>query len=535
MPHSATDFDLFHEELCRQIVLNTTTRTVRASQSKHNQPWFTQELRSLKRSLKFLYKMKLDYPSNPNYLEEYTNLRRLYRQKIDTTKAEYFANLFGEQLNNPSKLWKLTNQLISNKFQETVSQKIVLDTGQGTIDDNLLVANFLNHHFVNIPNNMSRNFDTLDGETLYTQTTSGSLQTFSPTDSSEVRLIITQLKTKSSPGSDKVPVSFLKDNIDFFAQFLSDVANNMFETGSFPSCLKTAIVTPIFKKGSRKDPNNYRPISVLSVFSKVFEMLIKSRLLNHLSLNNLISKNQYGFLKKRSTTGAVASLIDKVLSSLNDKQKTSSLFLDIAKAFDCLNYEVLRSILIKYGITEVALNLIMSFLSNRTQSVKVNSKISSPLSILGGLPQGSCLVILFLVYINDLLNLPLIGLAQLYCDDAVVTYSAPDFMTLKAMMTQDLQTITEFFQSRLPQINTSKSNFIVFTTRNSPTSDMFHSITYNNNSIRISYVHDYLGLQIDSKLSFHAQENSPKIDAMANILFSYSLTFHISATHMVIS
>jgi hypothetical protein len=191
----------------------------------------------------------------------------------------------------------------------------------------------------------------------------------------------------------------------------------------FPDALKIARVVPIHKEGPTDDPSNYRPISVLSLFSKIFELLIRKRLEILLFSNGIINKNQFGFLKKSSTSSAASNLVNEITTKINNKLKTACLFVDLRKAFDCLKYSSLELILHNLGIRSDAKKLLMSYLTNRQQFVVCNGVQSSMSLVVGGVPQGSVLgPLLFLLYINGIFDLKLNGFVQLYADDMALVY-----------------------------------------------------------------------------------------------------------------
>jgi hypothetical protein len=189
----------------------------------------------------------------------------------------------------------------------------------------------------------------------------------------EVQSIINNLKCNTACGFDDIEAKFVKLHSNFFSKLLTRCINKSFVTGDFPNCLKFAVVIPVLKSGAAHDKCNYRPIALISIFSKIYETVMRNRICEFLDANNSISSRQFGFLQKSNTSVAASCLVDKIVRSLNNKNKTGALFLDIRKAFDSLDFEVLRSILLKYGISDLALKLVMSFLLGRSQVTRVDS------------------------------------------------------------------------------------------------------------------------------------------------------------------
>ena len=280
---------------------------------------------------------------------------------------------------------------------------------------------------------------------------------------------------------------------------LVKLINASFSSGIFPSALKTAKITPIFKGGDNTFPTNYRPISSLPFLSKIIERALYDRIMNFADEYSLFTDLQFGFRKGISTVDSLIHLTESVYNSLDLKKHHLSVLLDLKKAFDTVQHGILLDKLEYYGIRSKALLLIKSYLSNRPQYIQVNNNVSTQQILNSSVPQGSIVgPLFFLFFINDLVSMSTNCEIQLFADDAIVSSSNSNYDLLSEDVNSDLQIVSGWMLSNRLTLNTDKCNYIIFSNRNYRTNDILVNSSLISNVLECKY----LGVYLDRNLNF---------------------------------
>lgn len=318
-----TDFDDYHNELIHLFSQNTSEISVNTNVSV-DKPWFDDNLKQIKKYRDIFYGLKEKYPLSEFFKNQFIFYKWRLHFEIIKSKKKYYSKRFSNVGSNPKQFWSVLKEILHNKTEQRPLNKFKVKHNNKLFEEDMEVANLFNDHFVSISSNPTANLNSAISNS--SNSCEFDLKIFEPTTPDEIGNIILDLRENCSSGFDGINAKFLKSSLEFFSTFLSNKINESFENGTFPSNLKIACVKPLFKGGDASDCNNYRPISLLSIFSKVYEIAIKNRLCKFLEETGFISKYQCGFLKNSSVMPAISQLVNFIVSSLNDSKKTSAYF-----------------------------------------------------------------------------------------------------------------------------------------------------------------------------------------------------------------
>ena len=387
-----------------------------------------------------------------------------------------------------------------------------------------VIAKTFNNFFINIGPNLA---DKIDEPFRHFSSYLEKPETIMPWDDltdNEFQEALSSLKMNKSSGWDEISSNAIKPCSDLLTKPLKHIFKLSFKKGIVPNALKVAKVIPIFKSGEKDSVKNYRPISVLPCFSKILERIMYNKLYKHLQDNNILYPKQFGFQKFHSTDYAIVQLTDQILDAFEENKFTLGIFIDLSKAFDTVNHDILLEKLKLYGVQNCNLNWFKSYLSQRKQYISFDQEKTEMLHIKCGVPQGSIIgPLLFLLYVNDLPNASKILDPIMFADDTNLFYSHSDIKILFKTVNEELHKLSEWFSCNKLSLNTDKTKYTFFhKLRQSDNIPLkLPKLTINNIAIKRDYVTKFLGILIDENITWkpHIHYIENKISKNVGLLY----------------
>ncbi|CAB4028024.1 Hypothetical predicted protein, partial [Paramuricea clavata] len=471
----------------------------RRVKSEHK-PWLTKEIKRLMHHRDYLKRQSVRLTSS-NYNEAYKRCKNKLNKLIKKTKEEYFkTKLFNA--NNSKESWQAINELLNKKPKTTHVTQLNVDDQVITGDTN--IADCFNRYFSSIGCKLSKNVQNINVDPMTFVTPTESSFHFSCISVQETFDALNQLNSRKSPGLDGISVKLLKDTSDVIAQPLANIFNLSLQTAIFPDEWKIAKVSPVFKEGNKTDCGNYRPISVISVVAKLFEGLVYNQLRTFIADNSILVEQQSGFRSQHSTETALLGSTNEWLYNMDSGLINGVLFLDLKKAFDTVDHEILLKKLHLYGIKGTTYAWFESYIQNRKSICLMNGKKSHAREIRCGVPQGSNLgPILFLLYINDLPKCLETTKANLFADDTNLSCAGLDANEIETKLKRDLENVHSWLRCNKLTLNDSKTEFMIIGSRHHLTKFEDNpeiSLAIRDNNIKRVTNKKSLGFIIDDQL-----------------------------------
>ena len=490
-------------------------KCIRKEEKLALKPWVTNGIKKSISVRDKLYK-EMIRAKNHQIKKRKHEIYKTYRNKIvdllRVNRKRHYQKYFEENKKSSRALWQGIHDIVySKKSKKNNTPSSLLIDGK-TITNPKDMAESFNNFFTsigaklqsNIPPTRRHYFDYLkhpNPETFF----------ISPTTPDEIENIIKSLKSSKCVGPNSIPTKMLHLIKDKISIPLSELINKSFSAGCFPNICKTAKVIPIFKTESRLLCNNYRPISLLSNISKIIEKIMHQRLNKFLEESNCFYNLQFGFRLNLSTNNALLSIIENIQTDLDNGDFAAGVFIDLKKAFDTVDHDILLKKLEYYGVRGLSRDWFQSYLKNRKQFVSISNSTSNTNEITTGVPQGSVLgPLLFLLYINDLHRSVKYSKTYHFADDTNIMQSNKSLDVLSKNLNKDLKSLSQWLKANKLCLNISKTELIIFH-RNTASIDHTLKLKLDGKRLGPSQSVKYLGVILDEHLQWNDQIAQVKI------------------------
>lgn len=454
--------------------------------------WYNDLLKNLKKVVLTAYDFHKIQGSDASR-NVYNQIKYRYRRAVADAKLEYNSSLISNSDNKCMAAWSLIKNAGCN-------------VSRYNNNTHLISPSAYNNYFVESVNEIQSSIvkPCMSAHEYLDKAASPDLFfEWQQVTSNHVLSVIKKIKNSKSKDYYGLSNNILKDTAEYLAAPLALCTNSCLSQGIFPNSQKISKVNPVFKKGDKANPANFRPISLIPTIGKIIEHVVYKQVSTYLELSGLLSNCQYGFRQGRSTMGAIDALVGDILTAFEEGTFAWGTFCDLTKAFDCVEHDILINKLHFYGIHGTALKFFQSYLHKRRQTVCVDGEWSPVLELKCGVPQGSVLgPLLFLIAINDLpFNIPPPIKSYLYADDTSFLLCHKDINLLQSSVAEIVNNTAFWFSANNLLLNNTKTQSVIFSLRDLP-----NSITSSN------YV-NFLGVTIDRRLSW-----APHIDRICTRL-----------------
>ena len=516
---AVSNYNNYMTEFTRLYNKHFPIRTKKVHNKTLSKPWITPQIQRMIKKKNRLYDKKLK-TGKDTHMAKYRLAKKETEKAIKSSKAEYYKDKLYNRSKTTKQRWDTIRELINR--QRTTNKQCPLPTNQ------------LGDHYSSVAHKLYAKMENLETDGILSKHS-----TFRPEkdnkvmfsmktiEEEEVHTHILDLDITKSPGTDNISTRIVKESGNIIKSHLTQLFNHHIEEGTYPSELKTARCVPIYKGGNSDPykPINYRPISILGSINKVFEKCLHSQISKYLEDNELLPNFQYGYRKAHNTQQAIADFCNYIEESKNTKQYTIAVFMDLSKAFDTVNKDILLDKMSKLGFDQNSINLISNYMTDR--NFCFNNNTHELYQLEHGVPQGSVLgPLLFLIYIYDMKDLCTEIKKIVYADDTTLIITGRTKEEAVTKCNTVLARFYSYFTYNKLTINESKTKYMIFNncrhTNSNKTQVSKENIVMNNVILEEVQTIRFLGIIINNRLNWsdHKLHIKTKICKSIGILYN---------------
>ena len=472
---------------------------------------------------------------------EYKHWRNKVTTMIRQSKQEKYQTYIESNKDKPGSIYKLFQEVGAGKGKQKQSEISSINcNGNIGIESPSEISNALNDFFVNVASNLKEPIPLSTHDKLEdfckSKNSENTAFTIPNIEKDKVLKYLLNVNIKKATGTDNIGARILKLAAPYIADDITFICNKSISSSCFPDKWKEAKVSPLHKSGLLEDINNYRPISILPVLSKVLERHVSDSLTAYLNDNELLHRTQSGFRTNHSCETALNFMTDSWLNAIDQGEMIGVVLVDFKKAFDLVDHNILLTKLKLYGIKNETLLWFKSYLSQRQQQVSINNTRSGFKPISCGVPQGSILgPLLFLLFINDLPLFTSNVLTDMYADDTTLYFIHRSLEAIERNLQIALNELNIWCKNNGMVLNTAKTKVMLITTkqkRNGLVNDKIE-LNCNNDQIQTITSSKILGVFVDNNLcwSEHVKHITKKI--ASNVWLLSKIKTYLSLEHRV--
>ena len=507
-----SDIDVAYTDFLKRLthIINSLAPFKEVRIKNNTKDWFDMEIRDkikTRISLHKKFKKSRSREDENIYKIAKHNVEKIVKQK----KRDFYQRELEQNIGKPKELWK-TLKSLGLPSKKTPSSKICLKKEDIISFDDTTNASIFKEFYSNLADDLvkklpksSEKFGISSVVKYYAESVDSTISHFKLKETTEntIYSILQSLNIDKAAGIDNISSRFLKDGANILKKPICQICNLSIKLSKFPNQCKIAKLKPLFKKGSKTDPRNYRPVSLLPIISKVIEKTIHEQTQDYLQRSNIFCRYQSGFRKNYSTESCLSYLCDKISKGFDAGLFTGLILIDLQKAFDTINHKILTDKMKCLGFSKETLLWFKSYLHLRQFKVNLNDTFSKAGKITCGVPQGSILgPLLFLLYINDIpqaVNCEIL----LYADDTCLFFQHKDTEEIKNQLNRDFSSLCEWFIDNKLSVHfgEDKTKSILFGSKSKIKKAEPFDIEYKNIKIKQYKKVTYLGCILDDTLS----------------------------------